>query len=279
MPRLPALGRPVVFLLGVLAVVAIGVVDWATGVVVRVYPLYFVPVSFVCWKVGRKAGIAFAVLSAISWEVANALAGMDQAGIAVLTWNTGVQLLAFLVVALLMAELRERLECEKALSRTDPLTGLANGAALRERAELEVERARRWRRPLTLAYLDLDDFKSVNDTRGHAAGDELLRVAAAALSSVLRSTDLAARVGGDEFVLLLPETDEEGARTVLESARDRLGEQMRRGGWPVTASVGSITTDDPRDAEDLLRVADARMYDAKRAAKAGTRPAGTAYPA
>lgn len=274
MARLPVLGRPTVFLLGALAVGAIGVVDWATGVELRIFPLYFVPVSVVCWRVGRRAGVSFAVLSAIAWELANALAGMDRVGFLVLVWNTGVQLLSFLVVALLMAELRERLEREKALSRKDSLTGLANAQAMHERAALEVERARRWGRPLTVAWVDLDNFKSVNDTFGHATGDEVLRVAAGALATGLRSTDLATRVGGDEFVLLLPETDEEGARTVLEGARSRLEEEMRRRGWPVAASIGSVTTDSPRDPAELLREADARMYEAKRAARADPPLAG-----
>lgn len=274
MTRLPALGRRSVFVLGILAVGTIGVVDWATGVQVRVFPLYFVPVAVVCWKVGRRAGVAFAVLSALAWQVANLVAGMDRAGVFVLAWNTAVQLVSFLVVALLMAELHDRLEREQALSRTDPLTGLANGAALRERAALEVDRARRWRRSLTLAYVDLDNFKAVNDSAGHAAGDEVLRAAAEALRSALRSTDLAARVGGDEFVLLLPETDQPGARTVLDGAGKRLEEQMRRGGWPVTASIGAVTTDDPRDAEALLREADSLMYEVKKAGKASLRLAG-----
>jgi len=267
MARLPRLGRSAVFVLGILAVATIGVFDWATGIDLRVYPLYFVPVSLVCWRLGRRAGVAFAALSAVVWEVANALAGMDRAGIAVLAWNTTVQLLSFLFIALLMAELHDRLDREKALARTDALTGLPNASALRERAELEVERARRWRRPLSIAFVDLDDFKAVNDTLGHATGDEVLRAAAAALQSALRSTDLAARVGGDEFVLLLPETDEAGARTVLEGARDRVEEAMRKGRWAVGASIGSATSDSPRDAADLLREADARMYAVKKARK------------
>jgi len=271
MARLPRLGRSAVFVLGILAVAGIGVFDWATGIDLRVYPLYFVPVSLVCWRLGRNAGIAFAALSALVWELANALAGMDRAGIAVLAWNTAVQLLSFLFIAVLMAELHDRLDREKTLARTDALTGLPNASALRERAELEVERARRWRRPLSVAVVDLDHFKAVNDTFGHAKGDEVLRAAAAALRSPLRSTDLAARAGGDEFVLLLPETDEAGARTVLEDARERVEEAMRKGGWAVGASIGSATSDSPRDAADLLREADARMYAVKKARKAGVR--------
>jgi diguanylate cyclase (GGDEF)-like protein len=261
-------GRRGVLPIGVAAVAAVGALDFATGVEARIFPLYFLPVSFVSWRLGRGAGVAIAVLSAFTWQASNFLAGMDRAGWLVLAWNTAVQLLAFLVVALLIAELKGKLENELALSRTDSLTGIANGLAFRERAILEVERSRRWGRPLTLAFVDLDDFKAVNDTRGHGEGDEVLRVAAASLGSALRSTDLLARIGGDEFVILLPETDETGARVVLDAARSRLRQEMQRGGWPVTASIGWVTAVEPVDADSLIRQADAAMYEVKRSGKA-----------
>lgn len=251
-------------LLGVLGVAAVGLVDFATGVEIRVFPLYFVPLSLVSWRLGKRAGVAFSFASAAAWSLANALEGLERSGPVVLFWNTGVQLLAFLVVALLLAELQARLEHERELSRTDALTGLPNGSALRERTEVEVARSRRWRRPLTVAFLDLDGFKAVNDTYGHATGDEALRTVAGALRDSVRGTDLAARVGGDEFVLLLPETDEQGARTLLEEVRTRLSEAVARRGWEFGVSIGSVTSDEPADTDSLLGRADALMYEQKR---------------
>ncbi|HYN42936.1 MAG TPA: diguanylate cyclase [Thermoanaerobaculia bacterium] len=268
-----SLEGPAVFLLGVLVVTAVGAVDFATGIELRIYPLYFIPVSFVSWRVGKRAGIAFAFLSAAVWQVSNFLAGMDRAGTFVAVWNTGMQLLAFLVVAILIAELQGRLEREKDLSRTDSLTGLANGTAFRERATLEVARTRRWRRPLTLACVDLDSFRAINEEFGQALGNEVLRTVAVSPRSAIRSTDLAARIEGDKFTLLFPKTDKAGAKAVLETVLGRLHQDLIRAGWPVTASIGSVTTIEATSPESLLRQAEQVMYEVKKTGKAAVRAA------
>jgi diguanylate cyclase (GGDEF)-like protein len=265
--------RPAVLLLGALGIVAVGALDFATGVEIQVAPLYSVPVGFVSWRLGRRTGLAFAALSAAVGQASNALSEVSRAGALVQAWNTGVLLATSLVVALLVAELHERLGRERELARTDALTGLANGNAFRERATLEVARTRRWRRPLTLAYVDLDDFKAINAEFGQAVGDEVLRTVAVALRSAIRATDLAARIEGDRFTLLFPETDRPGARVVLETVLGRLHQDLIRAGWPVTASIGSVTTIEASSTESLLRQADQVLYEVKRAGKAAVRSA------
>jgi len=251
----------------------VGALDFATGVETQVAPLYFVPVGFVSWRLGRRTGLAFAALSAAVGQVSNALSEVSRAGALVQAWNTGVLLATSVVVALFLAELRERLGRERELARTDALTGLANGNAFRERATLEVARTRRWRRPLTLAYVDLDDFKAINAEFGQAVGDEVLRTVAVALRSAIRATDLAARIEGDRFTLLFPETDRPGARVVLETVLGRLHQDLIRAGWPVTASIGSVTTIEASSTESLLRQADQVLYEVKKAGKAAVRSA------
>jgi diguanylate cyclase (GGDEF)-like protein len=155
------------------------------------------------------------------------------------------------------------------LANSDPLTGLGNRRRFMEVLALEVERADRYGRQLSLVLLDLDRFKKVNDTWGHAAGDEVLKDAARALRSVSRELDLPARLGGEELVLLLPETDGHGARVVAERVRERI--RQARHDTPdgrtfrVTASMGvaSFGPDAPT-AETLLRLADEALYAAKR---------------
>lgn len=262
-------------LLGVLGVIALGTLDFATGVDLGLVPLYFVPVGFVSWQLGKPSGIAFAFLSAATSLVSNSLAGPDHAGLFAFVWNGCMHLGGFLVVALLAAEVHESLERERDLTRTDALTGLANGTAFRERATLEVARTRRWHRPLTLAYVDLDDFKAVNAEFGPSVGDEVLRTVAVALRSAIRSTDLAARIEGDKFILLFPETDKPGAKVVLESVLGRLHQDLIRAGWPVTASIGSVTTIEATSPESLLRQADQVLYEVKKAGKAAVRAADT----
>jgi diguanylate cyclase (GGDEF)-like protein len=155
-------------------------------------------------------------------------------------------------------------------ARTDALTGLLNHGAMQVRLREEIARARRDGTPLACALIDLDDFKRVNDIRGHQAGDELLRRVALALQQQLRPYDQVARYGGDEFVLLLPGSDEDAARQVTERVRDAVA--ARIAGEPDFAAAGSCSIGvaqwhDPLDAEGLLEHADRALLLAKRTGK------------
>ncbi len=165
---------------------------------------------------------------------------------------------------MLVSELQKRLASERALSRVDALTALPNSRAFRERAEWLLAMARRTRHPITLAYLDLDNFKQVNDERGHQEGDRALKETAEVLKRQLRDVDLVARMGGDEFAVLLPETSCETARIALERVCAELRVVMQRNHWPVTASVGGVSYVRPPDTlDEAVRDADALMYQAK----------------
>jgi diguanylate cyclase (GGDEF)-like protein len=144
------------------------------------------------------------------------------------------------------------------LAATDPLTGLANRATFRASAEREIALALRGERPFTLALLDLDDFKTVNDTRGHAAGDALLAELTAAWRGRLRRGDLLARLGGDEFVLVMPRTARDDAVRVLDRLRDA---------YPAEWSAGVVSRDDDTALDALLKRADNELYEEKRRRK------------
>ena len=143
---------------------------------------------------------------------------------------------------------------------TDPLTGLANHRAFQERLHAEVARARRHGRPLTLALIDLDHFKQINDLAGHATGDRVLGELGARLRAALREEDLLARIGGDEFALLLPETDEPDAHAVLERVRRTREREPLVDGLRVTISAGLCGLERAGDAETILRLADGALY-------------------
>jgi diguanylate cyclase (GGDEF)-like protein len=133
-----------------------------------------------------------------------------------------------------------------------------------ERAAAEINRSRRAGRPLTLAYLDCDQFKEINDTLGHLAGDGVLRVVAKILASNVRNYDVVARMGGDEFAILLPDTAPESARAVTERIQRSLRSAMGLGQWPATFSIGAATfVRGPQSAEELVSAADQAMYAAK----------------
>jgi diguanylate cyclase (GGDEF)-like protein len=156
---------------------------------------------------------------------------------------------------------------------TDELTGLANNRSFRETIDREAARAERFRHELSLIFIDLDDFKRVNDTHGHLQGDEVLRRVGEILQSEPRAIDAAARYGGEEFVVALPETGSEGAVELAERIRTRLESEAVAsidGGEPVrvTASFGTATL--PGAAEDvrhLFEAADEALYEAKRQGK------------
>jgi len=161
------------------------------------------------------------------------------------------------------------------LAHTDSLTGLANRRWLLELLEREFLRARRYQRPLTLVYLDLDGFKEVNDGFGHLFGDGLLRSAARSMQAVLRAADLLARIGGDEFAVLLSETDLAGADKVVGKLRRALLSTTRPYGTalpPLTFSAGICQLrEDDRTIDDLILRADEAQYLAKSVGRGETR--------
>ena len=259
-------GEPAAALvLGGAAALVLGVawVDHATGVELLVFPLYFLPVLVVALRFGGRPGLAASALCAVAWEVSNRLAGMKGSRPAVDLANLVLMGIAFGAVALLGASQRRWRERERALSRTDDLTGLPNRRGFYEAAAVELARSARYRRPLTVAYVDLDDFKAVNDRLGHARGDRVLVAVAHALRRASRSTDLVARLGGDEFVVLLPETGGAAAEAALLKLRTRL---LEAGGdaTRVTASIGAVSFGTPpADVETLVHEADRAMYAVK----------------
>ncbi len=156
----------------------------------------------------------------------------------------------------------------KDLSQTDALTGLANRRRLMEILAIEFERSRRSHTPFSLLMIDLDHFKSINDNYGHQEGDLVLRALAELMLSHLRQYDTAARFGGEEFSLVLPETDPVEAAGVAERMRKEISRMKFTGAieeLAITASIGVATAPHPRIArvDDLLRAADDALYEAK----------------
>ena len=158
------------------------------------------------------------------------------------------------------------------LSETDPLTRLLNARGFSTRLQAEIQRARRYREPLSLLFLDLDGLKVINDKFGHRAGSQALREVAAVIRAELRESDTGARWGGDEFTVIAPNTNKDPATLFAERIRAGIAENVTE--WPLTASIGIATLDwevgeveTVADAQALLRDADAAMYEAKRRGK------------
>lgn len=251
--------------LGVAGLLVVGTLDFLSGNGLAFSFFYLIPVAMVAWFGALPVAFGIAIAGGMAFPVSESLNGRVYEGVWVPAWNFAVRAATYLAVAVLTGKLRESLEHERTLSRADSLTGVANSRHFTDLAELELARARRHMRPLTITYLDIDNFKTVNDDYGHAAGDHLLRLVALKLAEAARETDVVGRLGGDEFVVLLPETDSEEARTVLARIHRLLRETLRSSQYPATTSMGAITfIKVPNSVDELLWPADQLMYAVKR---------------
>lgn len=249
-------------------VVAVGTADVLSGFEVSLLSLYAVPVALAAWAVSSRTAYTLAAVAVTLPTPFAALAGAPI-GWAVL-WSVLSNFVLLGIIVMLLITLRRRLSDEAAFVATDTLTGLLNRGSFVARLDAELTRATRYGRAFTLAYVDLDNFKAVNDLEGHDAGDELLRRIADALRSSTRQTDVLGRLGGDEFAAVLPEITGGATGSVLENLRKQLSRAMAQGGWPVTFSIGAVTFETPIDtSREALQVADAAMYAVKRAGKDG----------
>ncbi|GAB3015258.1 hypothetical protein GCM10027098_07110 [Bowmanella dokdonensis] len=249
-------------------VAGVGLLDIVTGYELAFSLFYLLPVSLAAWFVGKRFGLATSVVSALAWGMADLLSEQPYSHPAILYWNTTIRFGVFLITALLMSSLRQALEREQELSRVDNLTGAVNRRFFAELLQMELDRSQRSKHPLTLAYIDLDNFKAINDRLGHAAGDQLLATTVRQVKGQLRKTDILARLGGDEFAILLPETHMEAAKLVISDVQAHFLNEMHRNNWPVTLSIGVLTcTKIPATTDELLNQADALMYAAKNQGK------------
>ena len=243
-------------------------VDYLTGVEYRVFPLYYAPLSVAAWYLGRWGTLATAALCTFAWFASNYFGGLRYSTWAVWVVNSLMQGTSFALVGVLIVRLRRAFARVADLSRIDSLTSLFNGRAFYEEAERILALGRRYGHEVTLAYIDLDNFKTVNDTLGHHAGDDVLRRTAEVIRQCIRKGDVSARLGGDEFAVLLPETGPDGGQALLERLRLLLAETFAARSCPVTASIGAVSfAASPRDVDELVHGADAAMYAAKSAGK------------
>lgn len=256
---------------GLTAVAGLGYVDLLSGPHFGMSLFYLLPVLAVAWARGVRASLVVAVAASAAWLAADR-ALQEQIGLAVSIWNGVTRLTIFSVVGVLTAVIvRDRLRLKEALlasevtARTDAVTGLANLRAFVEEVDIEVARCRRQNRPACVIYIDLDNFKKVNDLYGHQAGNEALGRIASVLVDERRKEDLVARLGGDEFGLILTNADQSAAEDVAQRIVDGVaGVASHYPGSALGASAGvALFCPADGDAQAILRTADDAMYEAK----------------
>lgn len=242
--------------------------DYLTGYEITLSLFYLIPLGLITWFTNQTLGIMVSFINSGVWLVADLAAGQRYFYPAIYFWNSLIRLGFFLAFTLLFSSLRKALAYQTKLARTDPLTGAVNSRFFGEILQTEINRLQRYKRLFSIAYIDLDNFKMVNDKLGHSMGDRVLKIVVSYACQNLRKTDIFARLGGDEFALLLPETNQEAARIVLSKLQAGLLKEMQERDWPITFSIGVVTCiEAPPSTDEIVRIVDNLMYGVKREGK------------
>ena len=261
--------KPKIFLLllGFFLIGIVGTLDYVTGESPFAI-FYLIPICLITWFTGRQPGILASIASALVWFFDQYTRSDITLYTEVSYWNAVVILGFFLVITVILSLLKQALENEKKSARTDYLTGAENSRAFSEAVNSEMIKARRYGRMMTIAYIDLDNFKTVNDTMGHSAGNRLLCQMVQTIRDHIRRTDVVARLGGDEFAILLSETASDQAKVVITKLQKVLQTVMEENNWPVTFSIGVVTfATPPATIDQLINIADSAMFSAKNEGK------------
>ncbi len=254
------LPKPFLTFVGFLLVLAIGGLDSITSYDISVSALYLLPIILIAWFEGGLPAAIISIFSAITWALSDLASGHVYSHITVPLWNAAMVLGMFLIVAYSITAIKKLLRKEREHAHTDDLTGVANIRFFYEQARDEISKSAIDKRPLTFAYIDIDNLRNVNDTLGHIAGDYLLHEAAQVMRSTLRPTDIISRLGGSKFAILMPETENENATVIIYKVQEHLLDMVKHNRWPVTFSAGIVTCDNPictideliKKAEDLM---------------------------
>lgn len=222
-------------------------------------PLSIVPVALAARYAGRGVGLGMAAAAAVCMLGAS-LQRDPAAASPLLFLSAAVWLLGLSFLAVVSTTSALHADSPS----VDPLTGVDGAKLLHSAIDTEIGSCRDRGEPFTLACIDLDGLRAINRASGYETGDELLCAVAVVISCTRREGDRVARVGGDEFALLLPDTDAATATGRLIQVRARLMNEMQREGWPITFSIGAVTFENPpRAPERVLRIVDSLVYDAK----------------
>jgi diguanylate cyclase (GGDEF)-like protein len=254
--------------LGYCLIIGIGIFDFATGNKLGFSIFYLLPIMIITYNSRMKYTIFVALFSAVVWVYVDFRSNKSYDYSFIPYWNALIRLSYFVIIAYLLSRLRGALKAEKRLSRTDSSVDIFNMRYFYEVANDELERQYRHKHVFSVAYMDLDNFKNVNDVYGHVVGNRALNVIAHLIRDTLRKIDKPARFGGDEFVILFPETNQNAARAIVNRLRNNLMVSMRENNWPVTFSIGVVTfVNLPGTVEDVVKIADTCMYKVKNSGK------------
>jgi len=259
-----------ILLVSLIGIVAIGIPDYLIGTDVSLSIFYFFPVGTAAWYAGNKTGTLTAILCTLPELAGELAAGHYLNHPKIVIWNVVLVLVTMLIFVRLIVTLGRQLDRERTLARTDPVTGIFNRRAFMDYLGHSIDLMERSERQIALAYIDLDDFKQINDRRGHDEGDRVLQQVADVLVSCVRKSDVVARLGGDEFALLIVDTNRMKAESCIGKIRESLHHVFESEQPPVTCSIGCVIFGShPLNVQGAIRAADLLMYKVKSRGKDG----------
>ncbi len=260
------LGERGVFIASLVLICGIYWLDIESAVDIRVRILYVFPLTAIALHSERMRKVFFGLALAVFCEIVSLLS--NHASLTA-TFIDGLIAIAGLSLVVVLARATRKHYLETlGLATTDPLTKLHNRRSFESIGEMELARQRRYGEIFSLAMIDLDGFKKLNDSRGHHAGDLALQLLADVLRENTRQSDSVARLGGDEFAILMPVTRDSNCAELCQHLSAKIASRMLNAGFPITASLGHATFEQaPKSILEALQVADQAMYAAKASGK------------
>ena len=251
-----------------LLVAVLFVTDYLTGSELAFSIFYLIPITLSTVFGNKKIGYIYSVVCSIAWITADLLAKNHYSSILIPIWNTLVRLSYFSFHTSILSSLIEANKEMHQMAQRDPLTNTANWRYFEEYSNRKIKEAVRENKTIALIYMDVDNFKEINDVLGHSIGDEVLKETAMGMNGAIRPQDIAARLGGDEFALLLYSVNKEEVKEIIQRMKGLIQEQLEKNGWKITFSIGAVVFNVlPSTIGPMIKRVDEVMYEVKRNGK------------
>lgn len=260
--------RPLALVLSILAIIFISFLSYINHSELVLALFYMFPIMLLTWQFGELAGVTTSLFCSLIWLFTEVSSERTFAFLLMPYANAILRFAVFLINVRILSNLHRTVQREQEMARADPLTGLMNGRGFYEATHRELQRAQRFNEPISAAFIDLDNFKAVNDALGHQTGDILLQKVARVLQENIRAIDMVARLGGDEFLVFMPQTSARNSLSAMKRLQSRLAEAVQGEDPVVTFSIGLVTfIRQPVDIDEIIKLADEKMYFVKQNGK------------